>query len=639
MYLSRLCIKNYRSIRSTDIEFAKGKTVIIGRNNAGKSNIVRALDIVLGENSPTYAKSQNVTPQDFFSWKEMDDGDLVVKSANEMFIWCELKREENEEIDYEELYKCYGFKIRVDSYKSGIPERVSKHDLPHNYDQIFMATEDDCQTKYVNPKLKNQRIFEDKHFFAFAFRARHNANGHLDKDIRFLYRESETEDWILAFKAPIRPELMQSAILPSFRDPQVQLRVNSYTWYGKLMHYLTTTYGNTKDLESALDQVRLAADQAFAGIQEHIRQSSLEVAFPGTTLHLQFSGDSKADLHKNCVVFVDDGFKSELSDKGAGIQSATLIGLFNYYTTHVNVKSSALLCVEEPEVYLHPHARRVVSDRLDDFLDENRNQVILTTHSTEFIRTRSDSLNILLVRRNGHDTDVSQVDVGKLKHLIVDNNQNEIFFADRVVICEGYDDAIVRAAAKEHFPQGLDAANVSVVSVGSKDNIASFVRLMLKLKIKCFVLADFDYFLRDKAEARKRYDAKAHESIANIDREFFAQHCTGDTKPDTVISCVTKVREEIKKDSEKSFYTAKRQSQIASSRLQKALPWLRKHGICILSGEIEDCCKEKGFLNSQTNKLSLDKVYELSRRLGEGEKIEDLFDLTEIMEFLQTVFQ
>src|ERR1700730_2227032 len=87
VFVSRLYIVNYRSIRELDLHFAKGKNVIIGRNNCGKSNIVRALHIVLGETSPTYQKSENITLGDFHSWKEKQGEDLVSRSANELFIW------------------------------------------------------------------------------------------------------------------------------------------------------------------------------------------------------------------------------------------------------------------------------------------------------------------------------------------------------------------------------------------------------------------------------------------------------------------------------------------------------------------------------------------------------------------------
>ena len=92
MYLSRLYIENYRSIQKLDLKFSKGKNVIVGKNNAGKSNIIKAIDLILGEKSPTWDKLDNITDTDFF------EGNI----NNEIFIWCELLREENELLDLSE---------------------------------------------------------------------------------------------------------------------------------------------------------------------------------------------------------------------------------------------------------------------------------------------------------------------------------------------------------------------------------------------------------------------------------------------------------------------------------------------------------------------------------------------------------
>ena len=67
MYLKRLYIRNFRSIKDLDLEFTDGKNVIVGRNNSGKSNIVAALDAVLNASSPTYKRTQNITGKDFHS--------------------------------------------------------------------------------------------------------------------------------------------------------------------------------------------------------------------------------------------------------------------------------------------------------------------------------------------------------------------------------------------------------------------------------------------------------------------------------------------------------------------------------------------------------------------------------------------
>jgi len=308
MYLSRLFIRNYRSIREMDIAFSKGKNVIVGRNNAGKSNILHALNIVLGENNPTFAKFENITEADFHTWKQANsNGKTIEKTEKEIFIWCELERDAQEVLNYDEMYKCFGFYIHSSikewdrSGKKDIPikeyVRLKQNDLPMKYETIFDVSEEEPGKEYINPKNKPNKVlenvFEDKYDFAFAFRARLLEEAIIDKELRFLFRENKQSDWILCFKAPFRNELLQSAIIPSFRDPQNQLRLTAWSWYGKLMKHLTAGYENNEDMKKALTSVKDVADKAFASITEAVEQSSLDVAFPGTKIHFQFNAEKR----------------------------------------------------------------------------------------------------------------------------------------------------------------------------------------------------------------------------------------------------------------------------------------------------------------------------------------------------------
>lgn len=191
MFLSRLKIKNYRSVRQLDLKFKRGKNVIVGKNNAGKSNIIKAINILLGETSPTYAKSENITENDFYAG---------IKTEN-IFMFCELSRDPKESLNYEEIYKCFGFKchIEITEWENNKPK--TKVQVRHQFrndsiehfwedlDAVMNITEDEVQTEYVNPKLKNQgsfeKQFEDKYHFAFAFRASCNMLAKLKKKLDF----------------------------------------------------------------------------------------------------------------------------------------------------------------------------------------------------------------------------------------------------------------------------------------------------------------------------------------------------------------------------------------------------------------------------------------------------------------------
>ncbi len=641
MYLARLYIRNYRSIKELDLKLSKGKNVIIGKNNTGKSNIIKALDLILGEHNPAYAKGNNIDDSDFYSWQDSTSGETIVRSANEIFIWCELDREPGETLNYDEIYSCFGFKV---PRNNRIP--IPADDRAEEYRNVFQTRADDLgrgEWRWIDPKLRNQlsfeHEFEDKHSFAFAFLASKDAEGKITKDIRFLYREDENHNWVLAFTAPIRNELLQSAIIPSFRDPQNQLRLTPWTWYGKLMRRLTEQQAQSQELQTAFNQVKAVADRIFEEIKHEMNQSALNVAFPGTEVHFQFNADTRTDLYKSCLIYLDDGFKSLLTDKGSGIQSATIIGLFNYYTKHVNTVASALLCIEEPELYLHPHARRVLSDRLDAFLDGNKNQVVLTTHSVEFIRTVLDDLNVILVKKGTDGTRSIPVRLREFKNLLIDNNQNELFFADKVIVCEGFESFILREVSQEFFPGQLDTQNISIITAGGKDRISQIVELVLKLGIKCFVFSDFDYLLRDQTGRGRTYgqDVKDHQSLADLSQNFYTQQCLFGNRGARILRSIKQWRSRLRKKDEQKFYTAKTTSEFSDhERLLVLLKTLSKNGIGILSTEFENLCHDRNLVSP---KMNLNSLYSIGDRINSGTKISDLFDTTALQDFLRAVIE
>ncbi len=648
MFLSRLYISNYRSIKEIDLRFTSGKNVIVGRNNAGKSNLVKAIDLILGENSPTYQKSENIAFSDFYSNKTSDG---TVTTAKQIDIWCELSKHEDEELNFEEINRCNGFFVHgeITEWRDRKPVkevvRISNGEIQETLDSIFEAPSEGDGRIYLNSKIKNQRVFEnefrDKELFSFAFRATLNEDGQISKEIRFLYRENDRVDWVLAFSAPIRNELIQSAIIPSFRDPSNQLRIAKWGWYGKLMRHLTDGHENSVELGDAFREVKRIGDQLFEDICSKVSATALEVAFPNTELHFQFTSDAPKELYKSCVIYIDDGFKSQLSDKGSGIQSATVIGLFKYFTQYVNTSGSALLCVEEPELYLHPHARRLISDRLDQFIGIRRNQVILTTHSSEFIRSMNKDLNIISVRKDAEGTHAISTPLKHYRDILLNERVNEMFFAEKVILCEGFDEFVIRAISDKYFPNQLNIQNVSIIPVGSKDAIAKFSKLILSMKIDCYVVADFDYLLRDQKDDRRKYGDKvrAHESIINLGLPFFSQvrHQKLKVESNKVISRLDQLRSQVKSEQEEKFYTAVRVSEISNQNAKKALEVLTSYGCCIMSGTLEDYCKDPSLLDD-SRKLSLSKIERIHEKLIAGSSIDEMFETEELKTFLKVVF-
>lgn len=507
MYLSRSILKNYRSIKELDLRFEKGKNVIVGRNNSGKSNIIKAIDLMLGESAPAYDKAENITENDFYNGN----------TTQEILIFCELTRDKDEELNYDELYKCYGFKIhsKIESWENRKPiKKPIRIPLPYsdinqfftNLKSVFDISED-SESDYINPKLRNQKTFEnqfsDKYRFALVFLAFKNQEEKICKNIRFLYREDDNAEWIMSFSATIRNELLRSAIIPSFRDPQNQLRISDWGWYGKLLKKYVNP--DNKKLKEAFMQVKDASNEVFLNLQEKINNSKVKIAFPNTNISFQFNPDTRQDVHKSALIYVDDGFKSKLQDKGSGIQSAVIIGLFHFYTREIAHVGSSLLAIEEPELYLHPHGRRVISNRLNDFLEGNKNQVIISTHSSEFINSPNENLNIIVVSKDAKKGTCAQnvsFATAKEKQILIKSQNTEMFFADLVILVEGGGDKYILESIAEGYgakndklgKNWLNDNNISVVPVTGKTEFWKYAQKLDQVKIKWNLLADYDFF-------------------------------------------------------------------------------------------------------------------------------------------------
>ncbi len=130
---------------------------------------------------------------------------------------------------------------------------------------------------------------------------------------------------------------------------------------------------------------------------------------------------------------------------------------------------------------------------------------------------------------------------------------------------------------------------------------------------------------------------KAHHSVASLDLGFFAQSCIYGDKRRGALRGLQTLREGMRKADESAFYLAKCANEVSEPNLLETFQKLRRNGVGILSGEIETFCKD-GFV-SPKNKLNLNGTFDLNARLASGEKISDIFDVTEIAEDLRAVLK
>lgn len=536
MFVSDLYVFNYRSLEKIHIKFKKGRNILVGKNNSGKSNIIKAINLLLGESFPTYLKFEE---KDFYTKKVYQEDSFVQEVANNFNV---IVRIEGTDLNRELLGKCRGIYVS----REGV-DRWLESDNEIN---PYFISETDQINKYWKGKEELYDFIttsDELYFYLNVYRNKEStdSNEKYLKTYGMILKQNNSFYRSWGFNKDFRDSILTSAILPAFRDPSNQLKLSDWSWYGKLIKSIWDSKSEevSTQIWQASDLIKELSNDVFKNAITDLKDKLSEAVYHHS-VSFQLLPNTKDDIFKGVNLFVDDGIESLASDKGSGIQSALIIALFSYYCSEFH-KNSSLLAIEEPELYLHPHARRVLSSKLDEFVNgdsEYSNQVIIATHSPEFIRN-TEIENIFVVRKeNSHSsTSVYNLnsfrdrEVQRIKQVLWNRNA-EMFFADKVILVEGGEEFLLPIVANKLFEKDnvLDYYNISIIRAGGKSQFNIYLKILKSLNIDYYVLADFD-FLLNGLEAIKdfipNYDA---DQLSEIRKLIFENSSSGFIKPSRI---------------------------------------------------------------------------------------------------------
>jgi len=193
------------------------------------------------------------------------------------------------------------------------------------------------------------------------------------------------------------------------------------------------------------------------------------------------------DAETGLPVFKENN-KAILIDRlGSGFRKIFVILL---YALHPNYP---VLLLDEPEAHLHPALIKKLTSVLSSRVT---NQIVLTTHSTLFIRP--DNLhNLIRVVRDGQlgthyfslNTHGDQIDRQRLiQELNADNL--EMFFADKVLLVEGVSDRLLMRGLMDRFYHG--PLEIKAIEMHGKTNVDVYIDLLQAFNIPFLVMLDKD---------------------------------------------------------------------------------------------------------------------------------------------------
>lgn len=471
MRILRVNIENYRSIKALKFEPAS-YCVLIGENNSGKSNILRALSIALGDTWPT---ERMFSDEDFYN--QDTSNDIVIRVFFDE-VAEEWRNNFKMEIAGIEL-RCKAYKIKVKGKPAGT--------LTTDYVCINSAGK---TISYPAEKLEKGKKFSGQWV---PYR--------VTKDIR---------------------EQLPFIYVDVLRDYNRQTPGNRWSVLRRLFNEVNTEFLNNKTLievtrpdgssvkmtrreafeESVKDAYKYLRTETFEEIERKLAQNAIQQMGLDTEkskVELHFETHDPTNAFKSLQLYVDEmGIRSPAGEVGAGLQSAIVVAIFRTYEELK--KEGAVFAIEEPEVFLHPQKARYFASVLRG-LSERGNQVFLTTHSPIFVQLHEPEAIAVVRRQSDSGTEVNQAkkvdladnDRNALRLLTeFDAQRSEFFFARRVMFVEGNTEKVALPLAFKALGIDVNKENVSVIECGGKTKIPLFVRTADAFKIPFVVLADRD---------------------------------------------------------------------------------------------------------------------------------------------------
>ena len=334
MYVKQLKLANFKSFKGENnvFEFSPHINYLVGNNNAGKSTVIEAME--------------------FMSSPHTDGESLKNAQCGDQPCYVQLTLAGND--------------IEVQIDKSNVTKSKAKTIknciITEQNEQYLVVRRDLNDSKTIGFLCKD----EENGMFSFE-----NITG-IDKPFTAVFsptvfHATDTPDDVLDFGT--------TKILGKLIRAKTHNLTTSSEWkeFEKSYELVFSSTGKYSEILKDLNE----------SLSEHTREQ-----FPSVTVSFAFDQPDASSFIKMGKTRVDDGVETDLDQKGTGLQRAVAFAALREYA-HI-ISSGAqddseagidnlFLCVDEPEIWMHPKAQKQLAKTLATISETN--QVWISTHS------------------------------------------------------------------------------------------------------------------------------------------------------------------------------------------------------------------------------------------------------------------
>lgn len=506
MKFQKLKIFNFRSIGqegvTIDFDAEKNFYSFIGSNNAGKSNILDALLIVLGH---WKFKKYQWSEKDFHNCQTHYSDGKPVKLRIELWLH-ESSRFFLENVFGQSDKQCVaGFSFELKAYeKEGENYFVGQLKSPDHFafglnGETLIVME--AMRKKGSGTESDENVIKRNPHPAYAKDYLYRLGNLYYLDIQDLHKffspkgYSPFADILRNYKEDF-PNPTNTITLPVSTGDEVQTKEISHLkafemWSEKIKSILKTKQLN--EIEKRLGE----------NVAKYLGIPTKDFSIGFSILDFEELFDELMLLNtkeNNCT-------ELPITKNGAGYLSVLRLAVIETLLSMKEFPNSIFL-IEEPEIYLHPHLERFFYEAIKNLASAGH-QFFFSTHSINFLSFEDYQHIIRICKTEGvtqkHQSteEYSLKEISKLENKFLEKGTKEFLFAKKVILTEGKGDRIIISyLVSDLLKIDTNLNSVSIVDCGGLGNMSDYKKVCRSLNIQFFPVIDADKESKEAATTR-----------------------------------------------------------------------------------------------------------------------------------------